>query len=76
MHPIAPRPTVLAALLLIGYFRALLRLVSPCQARRSRHTRAHPTAVSRLNEDVIAGLQAAAHNERVSQRSGPRMRDQ
>ena len=23
--------------------------VSPCQARRSRHTRAHPTAVSRLN---------------------------
>ena len=29
MHPIAPRPTVLAALLLIGYFRALLRLALP-----------------------------------------------
>ncbi len=26
MHPIAPRPTGLAALGLIGYFRALLRL--------------------------------------------------
>ena len=29
MHPIAPRPTVLPALLLIGYFRALLRLALP-----------------------------------------------
>ena len=29
MHPIAPRPTILAALLLIGYFRALLRLALP-----------------------------------------------
>ena len=29
MHPIAPRPTVLAALILIGYLRALLRLALP-----------------------------------------------
>ena len=29
MRPIAPRPTILAALLLIGYLRALLRLALP-----------------------------------------------
>ncbi len=29
MRPIAPRLTILAALLLIGYFRALLRLALP-----------------------------------------------
>ena len=34
MHPIAPRPTILAALLLIAHQSALLRL--PCRARLSR----------------------------------------
>ena len=54
MHPIAPRPTILAALLLIAHWSALLRL--PCQTRRSRHTRAHPTAVSRFNPEKSGSL--------------------
>jgi|GEM_PF-2281796 len=44
-HPIARLARRLASLQGIA-----MRLVAPCQAALQMHTRAHPTAVSRLNE--------------------------